>query len=101
MGIIDFRFLLSEIFVWSIDRFKNPYVISGIIVMVIGIILVIFSNKIAYKITLKMKDADDKKLANVGISVKVVASVWFSNVIAPLTLYVVILCPECSSVPSI
>ncbi len=47
MGIIDFRFLLSEIFVWSIDRFKNPYVISGIIVMVIGIILVIFSNKIA------------------------------------------------------
>lgn len=73
MGIIDFRFLLSEIFVWSIDRFKNPYVISGIVVMVIGIILVIFSNKIAYKITLKMKDADDKKLANVGIVVKVVA----------------------------
>ncbi len=73
MGIIDFRFLLSEIFVWSIDRFKNPYVISGIIVMVIGIILVIFSNKIAYKITLKMKDADDKKLANMGLIFKGVA----------------------------
>lgn len=73
MGIIDFNFLLSSIFVWSFDRFKNPYVISGLVVMVIGIILIIFSNKIAYKITLKMKDTDDKKLANVGISVKVVA----------------------------
>ena len=43
--------------------------------MLLGIIILIFSNKIAYHITLKIKYADDKKLANVGLIVKSVAFV--------------------------
>lgn len=73
--MIDCYSLLNSVFSWNWERFKNPYVISGIIVMAIGLILLIFSNKIAYQITLKMKDADDKKLANVGITCKVVSFV--------------------------
>ena len=71
--MINFIYSLSAIFEWSWDRFKNPFVISGIVVMFIGIILLIFSNKIAYHVTLKLKDADDKKLANVGLIFKGVA----------------------------
>jgi len=71
--MIDFAYSLSAIFEWSWASFKNPFVISGIVVMFIGIILLIFSNKIAYHVTLKMKDADDKKLANVGLIFKGVA----------------------------
>lgn len=65
--------LLSAFFEWNIERFKNPFVISGLLVLVLGVLLLVFSNKIAYHITLKMKDANDQKLANVGIAVKVVA----------------------------
>ena len=71
--MLNFIYFISAIFEWSFDRFKNPFVISGIVVMFIGIILLIFSNKIAYHVTLKMKDADDKKLANVGLIFKGVA----------------------------
>ena len=72
---MNFLIAISAIFEWSLDRFKNPYVISGIVVMALGILLVLFSNKIAYHITLKIKDSDDKRLANVGIICKVVAFV--------------------------
>lgn len=67
--------LFASIVSWNWERFKSPYVISGIIVMLLGLILLIFSNKIAYQITLKVKDADDKKLANMGIIIKVVSFV--------------------------
>lgn len=66
---------ISAFFEWSWDRFKNPFVISGLVVMALGILLLIFSNKIAYHITLKLKEADDKKLANVGLAVKICAFV--------------------------
>lgn len=70
-----FALIISAFFEWSWDRFKNPFVISGLVVMAIGLLLLIFSNKIAYHVTLKIKDADDKKLANVGLIFKVVAFV--------------------------
>ncbi len=73
--MINFVYLISTFFEWNWQRFKNPYVISGLVVMLLGIIILIFSNKIAYHITLKIKDADDKKLANVGLIVKSVAFV--------------------------
>mgnify|MGYP001055250763 CR=1 FL=1 len=74
--MINFGYIISAFFEWNWQRFKSPYVICGLIVMAIGIILLIFSNKIAYHITLKIKDADDKKLANVGLIVKGVAFVF-------------------------
>ncbi|HRF36232.1 MAG TPA: hypothetical protein PLZ09_02940 [Clostridia bacterium] len=73
--MINFVYLISAFFEWNWQRFKSPYVISGLVVMLLGIIILIFSNKIAYHITLKIKDADDKKLANVGLIVKSVAFV--------------------------
>lgn len=73
--MIRFAFIISAFFEWSWDRFKNPFVISGLVVMALGLLLLIFSNKIAYHVTLKIKDADDKKLANVGLIFKVVALV--------------------------
>ena len=69
--MINFVYLIST--EWNWQRFKSPYVISGLVVMLLGVIILIFSNKIAYHITLKIKDADDKKLANVGLIVKSVA----------------------------
>lgn len=71
----NFLFALSAFFEWGWERFKNPFVISGIVVMLLGVVLLIFSNKIAYHITLKLKDADDKKLANVGLTFKIIALV--------------------------
>ncbi len=71
--MLNFIYFISAIFEWSFDRFKNPFVISGLVVMVIGIIFLIFSNKIAYHVTLKLKDADDKKLAEVGLIFKGIA----------------------------
>lgn len=62
--------LLAAFFEWNWSRLKNPFVISGIVVMLLGVILVIFSNKIAYSIALKLKESDDKKLANIGLIVK-------------------------------
>ena len=71
--MLNFIYFISAIFEWSFDRFQNPFVISGLVVMVIGIIFLIFSNKIAYHVTLKLKDADDKKLAEVGLIFKGIA----------------------------
>lgn len=73
--MFDFVNLIATFFEWNWQRFKSPYVISGIVIMLLGVLLLIFSNKIAYHITLKIKDADDKKLANVGLMVKSVAFV--------------------------
>lgn len=73
MSMFRFNLLIAEFFAWGWDRFKNPYVISGLVVMVLGIVLLATSNKLAYHITLHLKDADDKKLANVGLGVKVAA----------------------------
>lgn len=69
----NFAYLVSAFFEWNWDRFKNPFVISGLVVMAVGILFLSFSNKIAYKVTLKLKNADDKKLANVALIIKVVA----------------------------
>ncbi len=73
--MINYGILLGEFFEWNIKRFTNPFVISGLVVIFLGVLLLVFSNKLAYKITLKLKDSDDKKLANVGIVIKVIAFV--------------------------
>lgn len=73
--MFELSYILCGFFEWNIERFKNPFVISGLIVLLLGVLLLIFSNKIAYHITLKMKDANDQKLANMGIIFKVIAFV--------------------------
>lgn len=67
--------LICAFFEWSIERLKNPWVIAGLVILLLGVLLLVFSNKIAYEITLRLKNSDDKKLANVGLAVKFTALV--------------------------
>ena len=56
---------LGGFFEFDISRFANPLVITGMVLIVIGVLVMIFRAKIAYEITKKLKGANDDKLSKV------------------------------------
>lgn len=63
--------ILSAFFEWNIQRLANPWVITGLVLMAIGAIVLIFRAKIAYHITLKLKEPNDEKLEKTQLYIMV------------------------------
>ena len=74
-SILNLLGVFENFFDFDFTRLLKPLVISGIIVMILGVILLVFKDKLAYEITRRMKGGSDEKMAKVAMVIMLVCLV--------------------------
>ena len=61
--------IAGSFFEFDFSRFSNPLIITGLILIVIGVLVLIFRAKLAYEITKRIKGGNDEMMVKVCFGV--------------------------------